>query len=277
MGDPVNKVRTDYRASRHSGTRPASSIKVIVIHDAEIDDDLLGAEKVGAYFQSRAAKGSTHYGIDDNTTQQYLPDAAIPWGAPGANTNGLHMELMGKASHTRKQWIDHHGPMFDRAGWLLNAKAAQYGIPLRLLSVSEYKAGKKGIVTHNLVSVADGPGGSTHTDPGKYFPMDVLLAKALHYRGVGNIHKPKPKAQPYPLPEGHVFARDPEDAVWRHDGTDNARDKACVQRIQRAVGAEDDGVYGNETAERVTHYQRAHHLDADGLTGPDTWRSITKG
>lgn len=270
MGDPVSKIRHDYKASKTSGTRPLSAIHLIVIHDAEVDDDLLGAEKVGAYFQSKAAKGSTHYGVDDNSTQQYLPDNAICWGAPGANADGLHIELMGKASHTRAQWIAHHGPMFDRAAWLIATKAKAYNIPIRLLSIAEIRAGKKGIVTHALITAAL-PGG-THTDPGKGFPMDLLLDKARKYAGTT-----PPKPQPYPLPPGHVFARDPYKRPHRHDGTDNARDSGCVKRIQKVVGSQVDGVYGNRTAERVMAWQKKHGLAADGIVGPRTWAAITKG
>lgn len=272
MSDAITLIRQDYRATKSSGSRPTSAIKWIVIHDAEVDDDLKGAEKVGSYFASSAARGSTHYGVDDDSTQQYLSDTAIPWGAPGANTNGLHIELMGKASHSRVEWLDHHGPMFDRAGWLIARKAKTYGIPLRLLTIAEYRAGKKGIITHATVSAADGPGGSTHTDPGPNFPIDVLISKANKYAS-GATTKP----QPYPLPEGHVFARDPKHVAWRHNGTENKRDHDCVVRIQRRVGAAADGIFGNETAERVSAFQRRKHISVDGIVGPVTWREITKG
>lgn len=275
MADPVSKIRKDHQAKRSSGTRPLGAIKWIVIHDAEVDDPKLGAEKVADYFASAAARGSTHFSVDNDSTQRHLPDSAIPWGAPGANTNGLHIEHMGKASHSHTQWLEHHGPMFDRSGWLIAHLAKKYDIPLRLLSIAEYRAGRKGIVTHRIISAADGPGGSTHTDPGPHFPIDVLLAKARKYASITT--KPKPKPQPFPLPEGHIFARDIKRVPNRHDGTESRRDHDCVVRIQRAVGAAVTGKYTMDTADHVKAYQEKHGLEADTLVGPETWRHITKG
>jgi N-acetylmuramoyl-L-alanine amidase CwlA len=44
-----------------------------------------------------------------------------------------------------------------------------------------------------------------------------------------------------------------------------------VQRIQRAVGATPDGVYGPATKRAVQSYQSRHGLAADGIVGPATW------
>lgn len=246
MGDAVSKVRHDYRASKSSGTRPVSEIRWIVIHDAEADLPKTGAEAVGNYFESAASRGSTHYGVDDDSTQQYLPDNVICWGAPGANKNGVHIELMGKASHTRERWIEHHGPMFQRAGWLVSSLAKKYGIPIRVLTVAEFKAGKKGIVTHATVSAADGPGGSTHTDPGRGFPMDTLITWANRYSNPVAVR-----------PVLHRGSR----GWW-------------VKRLQKKIGVAADGIFGPVTEAAVKKYQRKHDLKADGIVGPKTWKAL---
>jgi LysM repeat protein len=44
-----------------------------------------------------------------------------------------------------------------------------------------------------------------------------------------------------------------------------------VERIQRAVGANPDGVYGTKTEAAVKAYQKRHGLAVDGIVGPKTW------
>lgn len=47
-----------------------------------------------------------------------------------------------------------------------------------------------------------------------------------------------------------------------------------VQRIQRAVGVTQDGIFGPKTEAAVKAYQRRHGLKADGIVGPKTWNVI---
>jgi GH24 family phage-related lysozyme (muramidase) len=44
-----------------------------------------------------------------------------------------------------------------------------------------------------------------------------------------------------------------------------------VERIQRAVGADPDGIYGPKTEAAVKAYQKRHGLTVDGIVGPITW------
>lgn len=47
-----------------------------------------------------------------------------------------------------------------------------------------------------------------------------------------------------------------------------------VERIQRAVGATIDGIYGPNTAAAVRRYQERHGLQVDGIVGPNTWNMM---
>lgn len=49
-----------------------------------------------------------------------------------------------------------------------------------------------------------------------------------------------------------------------------------VRGIQRVVGAEIDGVYGNETKQLVAKWQDKHGLEPDGIWGPDTRAAYAK-
>lgn len=44
-----------------------------------------------------------------------------------------------------------------------------------------------------------------------------------------------------------------------------------VERVQRAVGATPDGIYGPATEAKVKAYQKRHGLTADGIVGPASW------
>lgn len=106
--DPI-KARCHIRWAKHdSGPRKASQIKWIVLHSTEGGT----AESVAAFFAG-GAQASTQLVVDDNECYRMVRDLVIPWGAPGANTNGLHIEQCGFARWTRDEWLAHR-PMLRR-------------------------------------------------------------------------------------------------------------------------------------------------------------------
>ncbi len=164
------KVR---RARHDSGARSKKAIKWVVLHSTEGGT----AESVARFFAT-SAQASTHLVVDDKECWRMVPDLVIPWGAPGVNTGGLHIEQCGYARWSRAEWLA-HGHTLDRSA----AKAAQwcrkYGIPLRWVGPLGLKLGRKGITTHNDASKAFTAGG--HTDPGPGFPRDVWMSRAKSY------------------------------------------------------------------------------------------------
>lgn len=78
-------------------------------------------------------------------------------------------------------------------------------------------------------------------------------AKALKSKSTTQPKKNN-NAAPYP---GHVIERG-------STGQD-------VKRIQQAVGATPDGIFGPVTEAKVKAYQKRHGLIADGMVGPKTW------
>jgi hypothetical protein len=178
-------VQRDYfPALRQSGTRRLAVIEWLVLHDMESTNLTGAAEGVGAWFRNSQVQASTHYGIDNNSIQQYLALTTIPWGAPGANLNGIHYEQMGKASWSREQWFDKAKPTLDRTAWLLaknhnRLEAANVHVPLRALTDAELRDHKHGITTHRQLTRALGIG--THTDPGSGYPLAWVIERARHY------------------------------------------------------------------------------------------------
>jgi len=178
--EPKYAVRSDYHAIHNSGRRPLSAVHLIVLHDMEVALYDEAAEAVGRYFESKASGGSTNYGVDNNSIQCYLQDSIIPWGAPYANTAGLHIEQMGKASWTDAEWKKLAAGTLDRTAWLIAQKSKKLGIPIRRLTDEQVKAGSKGVTTHRQCTrVFHVYGG--HTDPGTGFPYDEILETARAY------------------------------------------------------------------------------------------------
>jgi len=171
------------RAAHDSGPRQVSSIDLVVIHTAEAAD-LSGsdntAEGVANYFARQDVKASTQLAVDRDSCVRMLPDLIIPWGAKGANSDGLHMEICGRAGWTKERWAEEVvKPMLNLAA----AKAAkwcwQYKIPRRWLTIAELRADKRGLTTHVDVNAAFK--GGTHWDPGPNFPRTEFLSRVRYW------------------------------------------------------------------------------------------------
>jgi hypothetical protein len=182
------------RAAHDSGPRRAADIDLVVIHTAEAAD-LSGAdntaEGVANFFARESTQASTQLAVDRDSCVRMLPDLVIPWGASGANSDGLHVEICGRAGWDRARWLSEEiQPMLDRAA----AKAAkwcwQYRIPRRWLTVAQLKAGKRGLTTHADVNDAFKRG--SHWDPGPGFPRDWFLERVRHWYRQIVIDRTKP-------------------------------------------------------------------------------------
>ena len=49
-----------------------------------------------------------------------------------------------------------------------------------------------------------------------------------------------------------------------------------VVDLQRKLGIETDGDFGQITLDAVKKFQSAHALDPDGVVGPKTWEELEK-
>lgn len=169
------------RAAHDSGPRKASAIRWAVIHSAEASDDIgpdTTAEGVANYFARPTTQASTQLAVDRDSCVRMLPDLTIPWGATGANTNGLHVEICGRAAWTRQEWRD-RPTMLDRAAFKVAVWCFHYGIPRRWVGPLGLKLRRAGLTTHLDVNTAFK--GGTHWDPGDGFPRDVFLDLVQHH------------------------------------------------------------------------------------------------
>jgi N-acetylmuramoyl-L-alanine amidase-like protein len=162
------------RAKHDSGPRPVSVIRHIVIHSTEGGT----AHSVAAFFAS-TAQASTQLVIDDEDCYRCVPDAVIPWGAPGVNRSGLHIEHCGFARWTRAEWL-RHTPMLKRSAAKAAIWAWTYEIPVRWLTVPQLGAGRSGFCRHVDATRAFGTSGG-HTDPGPGFPREWYIERVRIY------------------------------------------------------------------------------------------------
>lgn len=166
-----------YKAIRHSGTRPLDAIKWIVMHSTEGPT----ARSAAAWFTMPGAQGSTHLVLDDEECYRTLADNQVPWGAPGANYNGFHIEQAGFARWTSLMWSRNHWRMLNRGAYKAALHCRKFGIPPVFVTARGLKADKQGITTHKECTDAF-QGGIGHYDPGPGWPrrMFMLMVKRHH-------------------------------------------------------------------------------------------------
>jgi N-acetylmuramoyl-L-alanine amidase len=162
--------KRDFTAIHTSGTRSLAQIRLIVIHSSEGDTARGGA----SWFTDARSGGSAHLVVDDHECYRTLANEVVPWGAPGANTNGFHIEHAGWAHKwDRATWLAHEQTL-RRGAFKAALHANRFGIPIRWLSVDDLRHGRSGFVTHATVTEFH-PTPEHHTDPGDNFPHDHYL------------------------------------------------------------------------------------------------------
>ncbi|HXV35265.1 MAG TPA: N-acetylmuramoyl-L-alanine amidase [Gaiellaceae bacterium] len=183
-----------HKAVRQSGTRLPSAVRLIVLHSTE------GSTALGAatWFTNPASEGSAHLCVDERECYRPLPENVIPWGAPGANTDGLHIEIAGFAGYSRQEWLERKDGL-RRAAFKAARLAAKYDIPIRLLSDSQLAQGKRGFTTHAQCSRVFG---GSHSDPGLEFPLKRFMRWVREFSDGEPEVPPVPDEPPTPLPGG---------------------------------------------------------------------------
>lgn len=151
-------------------------IRLIVIHVMEAKESPRTAEDIGRYFQHPDKPSSTHVGVDCDSVVQYVRDNDVAYGAPGANSDGIHIELAGYSNQTQAQWLDAYGlELLENAADVTAQYCLKYLIPPRQLTNVQLLAGEAGIVGHDQVSKTYRR--SDHKDPGPQFPWTYFLTK----------------------------------------------------------------------------------------------------
>lgn len=116
---------------------------------------------------------SYHKIVDDDSTVTMVPDDQAAWSARSANQRSLNICLTGWSRWSRTEWLQHQ-PMLNRAAGEVRNWSHTHGIPLVKLTPAQVGADARGVCGHGDWSVGKHDG--DHSDPGRNFPWDVLLA-----------------------------------------------------------------------------------------------------
>jgi N-acetyl-anhydromuramyl-L-alanine amidase AmpD len=157
-------------------------VRVIVIHTMEAREKDNTAEIIAKDFQDRPAsnKGSAHLCIDNNSIVQCVLDNDVAFAAPGANHNGIQLELAGFARQTRDDWFDEYSKaVLENAANAAAQYCLKYDLPRKHLTNSELRDGSEGIIGH--VQATEVFNLSDHTDPGNGFPWSHFIDRVEHY------------------------------------------------------------------------------------------------
>lgn len=157
-------------------------VRLIVIHSMEAFERDDTAENVAKFFQNPPKPASAHLCIDNNSIVQCVLDNNQAAAAPGANQDGIHLELAGFAKQTRDEWLDDYGKqLLDNAANAAGQYCLKYDIPVKRLTNEELGDREtKGFVSHAQVSEVFKK--TDHTDPGDGFPWDVFLEQVEQHR-----------------------------------------------------------------------------------------------
>ena len=119
---------------------------------------------------------SFHYIVDGDSVTQCVEDQYVAWHASRrGNAVGIGIEMCGRATQTREQWLDPISlATIQITARLCADLCAKHSIPAVLVEADGLLQEKKGITTHNFVSKAFKQ--SDHYDPGPNFPLDEFIA-----------------------------------------------------------------------------------------------------
>lgn len=155
-------------------------LRVIVVHTTESGEQPGTAAAVSSWFSKTTTRASSHYILDARDMIQCVHERDTAWAAPGANADGLQIELCGRAGQTGAQWQDAESHrIIDRCARLVGILAWRYDLPIVRLTPTELRSGASGIAGHRDIN--DAYKRSTHWDPGPNFPWIPMLRAARGY------------------------------------------------------------------------------------------------
>jgi N-acetyl-anhydromuramyl-L-alanine amidase AmpD len=168
-----------FTQARWFGPKRDKPPRLIVIHTMEFHEQDDAAEVIAHDFATRPEtdQASSHICCDDNSIIQCVKDSYVAYAAPGANHDGMQIELAGFKATSQAGWRT------PRANAVLanGADAAaqyslKYDIPLIHISNQALRDGARGVVGHDQVTAVYR--GSDHTDPGPNFPWARFISWA---------------------------------------------------------------------------------------------------
>lgn len=178
-------------ASPNHSARGSAPVRLVVVHTAE---GSRRKEDLGRYFQGNVG-ASSHVGIDAAGIEPYVSYDRSAWTLLNGNPISDNAELCAFAEMTREQWfsevtitfysqalrrnvtVDNPKRLLDNTAAWIRERCLARSIPIRKLTPAQVDAGWAGVIGHADWSVSI-VGQGDHTDPGKNFPWDYVIARA---------------------------------------------------------------------------------------------------
>lgn len=169
--------------ARHYTSAARTAVRWIVLHSTESARVRSAARSVASWFAAGSApQASSHYVVDCDEIIQCVPEACIAWTQGKANPDSVGIEIVGRASLTREQWLDDYGePTLRNVARLVREISDRWSIPLVEVGAQGIVARTPGVTTHAAITQGLHVVGG-HTDPGKAFPMDLVLQWAQEHQ-----------------------------------------------------------------------------------------------
>lgn len=174
---------------RNFSERSGVSVDDVAVHTTEGHprpgvSDLQGLRN---FFNTAGVEASSHYGVQDRDIWQFVLLSKKAWTIGVANSFTINIEMIGFAAFSLKQWMTGTNYRTLRSTAKLIAYISRSeGIPIQKGRVSSLNGTcvsvRKGTIRHSDVTKA---GFGTHTDPGKSFPLALVLRWARWYRKHG--------------------------------------------------------------------------------------------
>ena len=162
----------------HFYTTRYNRLRVIVLHITAGLEDLSppdhSAERTAAYAASTSRAVSWHAGVDSDSIVELLPPEYTAWHVGGFNSPSYGIEI----SKSNTDW-DNDAPEPWRTATLRNAAiqarkiAKDYGIPFKVITADEARAGRWGFCPHWRLDP------SRRSDPGLYRSRDTFPYKTF--------------------------------------------------------------------------------------------------
>lgn len=173
----------------------------IILHDTESHDEKgIGDMAAIANFWLRGPdKLGAHFMVDqEGNVGQFGEPTELMYHTLDANTGSVGIEQIGFASFTKQAWEARPSQLMKVAK-LLAWLSVEYHIPLRVSTVH-------GVSTHAMQTIAHHVAGG-HTDPGKGYPLDDVIAMAKGFKDAGGWPPENPAKPEKPVKQKphHIY------------------------------------------------------------------------
>lgn len=222
------KPRVYVHPDRYGAVKTLGPNRLLVIHTSEGGETGVAAENlcsfmgmVGDRFNADGSTyGASYQYVTDTDEGLYpaTPDNVVAYAAAGANHDGIHFCIPGKAGQDELGWADADSQAHIASlAWGMKQKSIEHTIPLIHLTDSQIINGHAGYCDHWAISRVYKR--STHTDVGQHFPWNQLAALFV----------------PIPPPQGGDMAALAGGAIRIYDsrGAQNGGNKVSAGRTVR--------------------------------------------